>query len=57
MDEQKPDSGHAKVFASQNHLPIKKGERAGATSETVSLYHKHTMIHMLSVILPEYPNE
>lgn len=35
--------------------PSQERERAGATSKTVSVYHKCTMIHTLSMIFPEYP--
>lgn len=45
-----------KLFASQNYLQIKKGERVGATSKAVSVYLKHTMIYTLNMISSEYLN-
>lgn len=45
-----------KLFASQNYLKITKGERVGATSKAVSVYHKHTMIYTLNMMSSEYLN-
>lgn len=44
-----------KLFASQNHLQLRIGERTGGTSQMVFVYHKCMMIHIVSMSFPQYP--